>query len=117
MRGRVTGFFIVLAIAASGGAASAQAAATVSLGDPAYAAIDELAAALPVQGLFVGQRPYSRREVARIALRFDSVLSRGPTPPNETQSRLLSIVRSLLNAYANEVRSLATRAPGSPLSA
>jgi Capsule assembly protein Wzi len=117
MRGRVTSFLVILMVAASGRAAFAQAAATVSLGDPAYAAIDELAAAFPVQGLFVGQRPYSRREIARIALRFDSVLSRGPTPPAETKSRLLSIVRSLLNAYANEARSLATRTSGSPFSA
>src|SRR5262252_3981359 len=102
---------LILIAAISSRPAFAQAAATVSLSDPAYAAIDELAAALPVQGLFVGQRPYSRREIARIALRFDSVLSRGAAPPNETQSRLVSIVRSLLNAYANEVRSLATRAP------
>jgi len=97
----------ILAIAAPSRAASAQAAATVSLDDPAYAAIDELVAAVPLQGLIVGQRPYSRREIARIALRFDRLLSQGGTRAAEAQARLVGLVRSLLAAYAREVQSLA----------
>ena len=89
----------------------------MSLGDPAYAAIDELAAAVPVQGLIVGQRPYSRREIARIALRFDRVLSQGGTRAAEAQARLVALVRSLLMAYAREVRSLSgANAQTSPIS-
>src|SRR5262245_6896814 len=97
----------ILAIAAPARGAVGQAAATVPLDDPAYAAIDELVAAVPLQGLIVGQRPYSRREIARIALRFDRLLSQGGTRTAEAQARLVALVRSLLAAYAHEVQSLA----------
>ena len=97
---------VIFAASAPTSRASAQAAATVSLDDPAYAAIDELVAAVPLQGLVVGQRPYSRREIARIALRFDRVLSQGGARAAEAQARLVTLVRSLLTAYAREVRSL-----------
>ncbi len=114
-RRAATALLAIVAVAALGRAASAQAAATVSLDDPAYAAIDELAAAVPLQGLLVGQRPYSRREIARIALRFDRVLSQGGTRMAEAQARLVALVRSLLTAYARDVRSLtAANAPTAP---
>jgi len=107
---------LVLIAAISSRPVSAQAAATVSLSDPAYAAIDELQAALPNQGLLIGQRPYSRREVARIALRFNDVLSRAPDLAADVRERLAALVRSLLAAYAREVRSLnSPNTPASPL--
>lgn len=46
--------------------ANAQAAATVPLNDPAYLDVDRLAALGALDSLIVGQRPYSRREMARI---------------------------------------------------
>ncbi|MGZ8376897.1 MAG: capsule assembly Wzi family protein [Gemmatirosa sp.] len=42
-------------------------AALVPADDPTYALLDELAALVPVRGMVAGQRPYSRREVVRLA--------------------------------------------------
>jgi len=47
--------------------AAAQPAATVPISDPAYDLLDRLLARVPVPGSIVGQRPYSRRELARLA--------------------------------------------------
>src|SRR5262249_3074814 len=99
-------FTAVLALVAPARPTTAQAPATVALDDPAYASIDELAVAVPMRGLLVGQRPYSRREIARIALQFDRVLSQSGARAAEAQARLVALVRSLLTAYAREVRSL-----------
>ena len=59
-------------------AVEAQPAATIAATDPVYAAIDELAALVPLPGLIVGQRPYSRREVARLTRAAERALASGP---------------------------------------
>jgi hypothetical protein len=59
----VLAIFALSCVAAS---LSAQRSALVPLDDPVYRAIDRLAAAGLVDTLIVGQRPYSRGEVARI---------------------------------------------------
>ncbi|MDB4880733.1 MAG: Capsule assembly protein Wzi [Gemmatimonadetes bacterium] len=58
---------LVLSALAVAAPASAQGTALVPLSDPAYFALDRLAELLPLAPYVVGQRPYSERELCRIA--------------------------------------------------
>lgn len=59
-------FYIGVVFCLCARVAQAQAPATVPMGDPAYAAVDRLAAAGLVDTMLVGQRPYTRDEFADI---------------------------------------------------
>lgn len=94
-------------------AARAQLAATVPASDPVYAVVEELSASLPVAGLHASQRPWSRREVARLASAFDAALreresdSLRARPPE----RVRRLVRELDAAYATDVAELRGERP------
>ena len=89
-------------------AAHAQLAATVPASDPVYGVVDELSASLPLRGVFSAQRPWSRLEVARLAMAFaakrdrrlrDTTLARLP-------ARISDLVDSLASAYRDDIRQL-----------
>lgn len=61
--------------------ATAQGAATVPLSDPAYLDIDRLAALGALDSVIIGQRPYSRRELARIVRVALAGKGAGGAPP------------------------------------
>ena len=60
----LVGAALILAIAARSG--TAQATVTVPPSDPVYRVLDDLAAAGRIKTMIVGQRPYTRREIARL---------------------------------------------------
>jgi hypothetical protein len=101
---------IALLLAASAGSAAAQPAARppaalVPADDPSYVLLDELAALVPVRGLVVGQRPYARREVVRLARAACAALARErartPDPAAEPRrTRADALVATLLAAHA-----------------
>lgn len=83
------------------GPLAAQPAALVPVDDPTYALLDELAALVPVRGLVMGLRPYSRREVVRLtrsacrALEGDTAAS-----GDARRARARALVGTLLAAHA-----------------
>ena len=87
-----------LALAAAAAPAQAQLpaigatlppAALVPTDDPAYPLLDELAALVPVRGLIVGQRPYSRREVARLTRSACAAVATQPESARRTRALAL----------------------------
>ncbi|AHG89630.1 Capsule assembly protein Wzi [Gemmatirosa kalamazoonensis] len=99
--------------------AAGQPAATVSIDDPIYGLVDRLLARVPVPGAVVGQRPYSRRELARIAravaatapsdaptarLLATLVAAIGDTAPGASRAiRLRALESAALSAAASDV--------------
>jgi hypothetical protein len=84
---------LVLSALAVAAPASAQGTALVPLSDPAYFALDRLAELLPLAPYVVGQRPYSERELCRIASVSRPELSK---VSREGERRLLEeLVRTL----------------------
>lgn len=97
-----------LALAATAAAvmvspAAAQPAATVALTDPTYDLVDALLARAPVPGAIVGQRPYSRREMARLARAFAA------RPRDARATRLLDALVAALGDTAAAPRPIALR--------
>src|SRR5581483_8848458 len=69
----------------------AQATATVSADDPVYRDLDRLFGNGLVKTMLVGQRPYTRREIARIVLDAKSHASgEGVTPADQARIARLS---------------------------
>jgi hypothetical protein len=95
----------------------AQSAATVSAEEPVYRALDELAALVPLPGFIVGQRPYSRREVARL-LRAAERSQRSAGAPRDAAAvrarALTALVRASLGADAPSSPSVAATDSASP---
>lgn len=91
-----------------GAAAHAQLAATVPASDPVYEVVDELAASLPVRALIAAQRPWSRREVARLTIEFQAERDRRmhDTTLAHPAARISDLVDSLAAAYGDEIRHL-----------
>lgn len=79
-------------------------AALVPVEDPSYALLDELAALVPVRGLIVGQRPYSRREVVRLARAACAALTRedgaAAADGDARRARARALTATLLAAHA-----------------
>jgi hypothetical protein len=82
-------------------------AATVPLDDPATGLVDQLLALVPIPGGTVGQRPYSTREVVRVALAVRREVARraaartaGGASPADADARAATIADALLAAYA-----------------
>lgn len=86
-------------------------AATVPLEDPVYDALDEILAAVPVSGAVVGQRPYSRREVARIARAADTQLRARPDSAAALRrvAALVAAVRAVYDRDAAGTQNAGTR--------
>src|SRR5690348_1526425 len=79
----------------------AQATVTVPVQDPVYRDLDRLFGSGAIKTMIVGQRPYSRREIARIAL--DASKPSSSRPLSERNRRILD---RLLRDYAPEVNAL-----------
>ena len=88
--------------------AAAQSAALVPLTDPAYAIIDELQSLMPVRGVVIGQRPYSRRDVARMTFAYAARLGIDSSglAGEALLARARTLVTSLESEYATEIRAL-----------
>lgn len=87
--------------------AVAQLAATVPSSDPVYAVVDEISATMPVRGVIDGQRPWSRREVARIVIAFEKeARARARDGASPIPGRVASLVDSLGAAYDDDIREL-----------
>jgi len=86
----------------------AQGAALVPLTDPSYAMIDELQSLLPIPGVAIGQRPYSRREVGRMTFAYATRLSVAPNgvASEALRARARTLVASLEDEYSVEIRAL-----------
>jgi hypothetical protein len=78
----------------------AQATVTVPLQDPVYRDLDLLFGSGVIKTMIVGQRPYSRREIARIAVAAST------TPQRPLSARNRRILDRLLLEYAPEVNAL-----------
>jgi hypothetical protein len=87
-------------------AAGAQGTAIVPLSDPAYADVDRLAALGALDSAIIGQRPYSRRELARIVR---LAAARGPT--NAAGDRLRAAPLRRLQARFGDAASDERRQP------
>ncbi|GLC26728.1 capsule assembly Wzi family protein [Roseisolibacter agri] len=80
---------------------AAQPAALVPVDDPTYALLDELAALVPVRGMVAGVRPYSRREVVRLARAGCAAIARDTVADGDARrARARSLVATLLAAHA-----------------
>src|SRR5437879_6371952 len=77
---------------------TAQATVTVSLQDPVYRDLDRLFDAGLVKTMIVDQRPYSRREVARIIL--DAIANPLRQPVSDANGRLIA---RLQREYATDI--------------
>lgn len=88
--------------------AVAQSAALVPLADPSYAMIDELQSLIPIRGVAIGQRPYSRRDAARVTSAYAARLAVGAGElENEALlARARMLVASLETEYGPEIRAL-----------
>lgn len=82
-------------------ALGAQATVTVPVQDPVYRDLDRLFGSGLIKTMIVGQRPYSRREIARIVLDASQTPSRRPM--SEGNRRILERLR---REYAPEVGAL-----------
>lgn len=85
----------VLAAVVPGGAAAAQGTAPVPPSDVVYADVDRLAALGLLDSVIIGQRPYSRRELARIAAVALRRLARGTAEGRELPSDVEGVVARL----------------------
>lgn len=95
--------------------ARAQLAATVPAQDPVYDLLTEVADVLAPPGYLTGQRPLSRREIARIVLAMDAEILRRTSaqgPSAALPRRIQDAVDLILKAYDADVRAL--RDPGGP---
>jgi hypothetical protein len=95
---RITAMLLALVLPVTLGA---QATVTVPLQDPVYRDLDLLFGSGVVKTMIVGQRPYSRREIARIAIDASTTPSRRPL-----SGRNRRILDRLLRDYAPEVSAL-----------
>src|SRR5215472_4067946 len=78
-----------------------QSASLVPADDPIYTLIDRLASLVPVNGVFIGQRPYSRRTIAVIARRFEAALERSsPALPDDVRRVSLELLADLTRRSA-----------------
>lgn len=75
----------VAGVAARPAALAAQGTALVAITDPVYHDIDRLVELGVVDGVIVGQRPYSHREIARIAQRTRDRLDRAYGPRMQSE--------------------------------
>src|ERR1700755_2826488 len=82
-------------------ALGAQATVTVPVQDPVYRDLDRLFGSGLIKTMMVGQRPYSRREIARIVIEASQTPSRRPM--SERNRRILE---RLQRAYAPQVDAL-----------
>lgn len=80
--------------------AHSQGPALVPPGDLAYSDLDRLDALGLLDSLIVGQRPYSRREIARLARAADARLSAAPADGDERRRRARDIVARLVARFA-----------------
>lgn len=85
----------LVALAIGGRTAAAQSTALVPLGDPAYQDIDRLVELGLLDSVIVGQRPYSRRELARIIVAARDRLDRGGIAAAAEEERERAGSRSL----------------------
>jgi hypothetical protein len=91
---------LLVVIASSPIAAGGQAAAVLPMDDAAYGIIDRLESLLPSAGVFMGQRPYSRRAVSVIARHFESALERNTaTLSGETRQHIQQLLIDLRRTY------------------
>jgi hypothetical protein len=96
---------VALLTLAAAGAGAQPSAAVVPPDDPTYALLDELGALIPLPGLVVGQRPYSRREVVRLARAACAVLARdtaaasGSSAASPSRRRAAALVAAVLGAH------------------
>lgn len=82
-------------------ALAAQATVTVPVQDPVYRDLDRLFGNGVIKTMIVGQKPYSRREIARV------VIDASKTPPSRTLSeRNRRILERLSREYAPEIKTL-----------
>src|ERR1700755_379048 len=80
-------------------ALGAQATVTVPVQDPVYRDLDRLFGSGAIKTMIIGQKPYSRREIARI------VIDASRTPPSRPLSeRNRRILERLSREYAPEIR-------------
>ena len=82
-------------------ALAAQATVTVPVQDPVYRDLDRLFGSGLIKTMIVGQRPYSRREIARV------VMDASQTPPRRTMSEgNRRILERLARQFAPEIAAL-----------
>src|SRR3954463_11047128 len=93
-------FMLVAAIVAlaPAGVLRAQATVTVPVQDPVYRDLDRLFGSGLIKTMIVGQRPYSRREIARMVI--DASQSPSRRPMSERNQRTLE---RLQREYAPEI--------------
>ncbi len=101
---------LVLLLLGGTGSAGAQGTGVVPSGDPAYAALDHLAELGVLDSIIAGQRPYSRREVARIVRVARARLDASPAATNA--SRTADVVLRRLDERFGDA---AMRSVGEPL--
>lgn len=95
---------------------SAQGTALVAITDPVYRDIDRLVELGAVDGVIVGQRPYSHREIARIAQRTRDRLDRayGPRMQNEVDEEVEREANGILQRLETRFGMEADQVAGSP---
>jgi Capsule assembly protein Wzi len=101
--------FILWCLCVASVSARAQLAATVPAEDPVYDLLTEVADVLGMPGYVTGQRPLSRREIARILLAMDTDIRRrdsGTTLGAGPPQRIRDAVALMLQAYDADVREL-----------
>lgn len=89
--------------------ARAQLAATVPAQDPVYDLLTEVADVLGTPGYVTGQRPLSRREIARVVLAMDAEIMRrtsAKASSADPSRRVRDAVELMLKAYDADVRAL-----------
>ena len=82
----------------SGPAGVGVPAGTVAIEDPTTGLVDQMLALVPVPGGIAGQRPYSTREVVRLATAVRAAAA--ARPDGDGAARAITIAQALLDAYA-----------------
>jgi hypothetical protein len=103
------GLLLLLALCLAPSVCLAFSTPDVDLSDPVYRDIDRLVAAGLVDAIIVGQRPYSRMEVARIAVEAQQGLERqreGHALKEPLAGRLALVLAGMKRRFAPEVAAL-----------
>ncbi|MBV9881041.1 MAG: hypothetical protein JO180_11125 [Gemmatirosa sp.] len=102
---------LVTGLAACAAPAAAQPAATLAVDDPVYDLVDQLLARVPVRGVIVAQRPYSRRELARAARTFAAAIARRGRPDDRSTELLSTLVAAIGDTTTGDGRGARRRSP------